>query len=122
MPEKRGIPRRDFLKSAVAIGGTAAFSACLGREEVDTEKRDLEFRGGPLGQSPQFWVEVDAAGLGTAVDVVLPAAGGTGLGRESPPDGTHYRAVEDHHAIVGRVGQELLDEKRAVASGPEVLY
>jgi len=35
MPEKRGIPRRDFLRSAVAIGGTAAFSACLGREEVD---------------------------------------------------------------------------------------
>jgi hypothetical protein len=35
MPETRGIPRRDFLKSAVAIGGTAAFGACLGREEVD---------------------------------------------------------------------------------------
>ena len=35
MVEKRGIPRREFLKSAVAIGGTAAFSACLGRETVD---------------------------------------------------------------------------------------
>jgi len=35
MTDTRGIPRRDFLKSAVAIGGTAAFSACLGREEVD---------------------------------------------------------------------------------------
>ncbi|MDT3436835.1 MULTISPECIES: Dyp-type peroxidase domain-containing protein [Halobacteriales] len=35
MTDGRGIPRRAFLKSAVAIGGTAAFSACLGREEVD---------------------------------------------------------------------------------------
>jgi hypothetical protein len=35
MTDRRGIPRRDFLKSAVAIGGAAAFSACLGREEVD---------------------------------------------------------------------------------------
>lgn len=35
MTDGRGIPRRDFLKSAVAIGGTAAFSACLGREKVD---------------------------------------------------------------------------------------
>ena len=35
MTDGRGIPRRDFLKSAVAIGGAAAFSACLGREEVD---------------------------------------------------------------------------------------
>lgn len=35
MSDERGIPRRDFLKSAVAIGGAAAFSACLGREEVD---------------------------------------------------------------------------------------
>lgn len=33
--DERGIPRREFLKSAVAIGGTAAFSACLGREGVD---------------------------------------------------------------------------------------
>jgi len=35
MPDSRGIPRRSFLKSAVAIGGATAFSACLGREEVD---------------------------------------------------------------------------------------
>lgn len=35
MTESRGIPRRDFLKSAIAIGGTAAFSACLAREEAD---------------------------------------------------------------------------------------
>ena len=34
MTDERGIPRREFLKSAVAIGGAAAFSACLGREEV----------------------------------------------------------------------------------------
>ena len=35
MSDRRGIPRRMFLKSAVAIGGSAAFSACLGREEAD---------------------------------------------------------------------------------------
>jgi len=31
----RGIPRRTFVKTAVAIGGTAALSACLGREDTD---------------------------------------------------------------------------------------
>jgi hypothetical protein len=36
MPEsRRGISRRAFVKSAVAIGGTSALAACLGREEVD---------------------------------------------------------------------------------------
>lgn len=32
---RRGIPRRQFVKSAVAIGGAAALSACLGRERPD---------------------------------------------------------------------------------------
>jgi hypothetical protein len=36
-----GISRRAFVKSAVAIGGTAAFSACLGRESEDGERPDL---------------------------------------------------------------------------------
>jgi len=31
----RGIPRREFLKSAVAIGGASAFAACLDRETDD---------------------------------------------------------------------------------------
>jgi hypothetical protein len=35
MIDRRGVPRRAFLKSAVAIGGAAAFSACLDREAVD---------------------------------------------------------------------------------------
>lgn len=35
MATGRGVPRRDFLKSAVAIGGSAALSACLDREAVD---------------------------------------------------------------------------------------
>ncbi len=35
MTDKRGIDRRAFLKSAVAIGGAAALSACVSREEVD---------------------------------------------------------------------------------------
>jgi len=37
MPRPRADPisRRDFVRSAVAIGGAAAFSACLGRESPD---------------------------------------------------------------------------------------
>ncbi|WP_435334161.1 DUF7405 family protein [Haloarchaeobius sp. TZWWS8] len=31
--DSRGIPRREFVKSAVAIGGTAALAACLDRGE-----------------------------------------------------------------------------------------
>jgi len=31
----RGVSRREFVKAAVAIGGTAALSACLGREDPD---------------------------------------------------------------------------------------
>jgi len=31
----RGVPRREFVRTAVAIGGTAALAACLGREEPD---------------------------------------------------------------------------------------
>ena len=34
-PSSDGLSRRDFVKAAVAIGGTAALSACLGREEPD---------------------------------------------------------------------------------------
>lgn len=33
MADNRGIPRREFVKSAVAIGGMAALSSCLGREQ-----------------------------------------------------------------------------------------
>jgi hypothetical protein len=32
--DQRGVPRREFLKAAVAIGGASALSACLEREEV----------------------------------------------------------------------------------------
>ncbi|SEV96379.1 DUF7405 family protein [Halobacterium jilantaiense] len=32
--DQRGVPRREFLKAAVAIGGASALSACLDREEV----------------------------------------------------------------------------------------
>jgi hypothetical protein len=31
--DTRGVPRRDFLKAAVAIGGASALSACLDRED-----------------------------------------------------------------------------------------
>ena len=56
MPDERGIPRREFLKAAVAIGGTAAFSACLGREEIDvpTGPDDLA----PYPQRQHAWNEV----------------------------------------------------------------
>ena len=32
---QRGVSRREFVKAAVAIGGSAALSACLGRENPD---------------------------------------------------------------------------------------
>lgn len=35
MTDPTPIDRREFLRSAVAIGGAAAFGACLGRERVD---------------------------------------------------------------------------------------
>jgi len=50
--DSRGISRRDFVASAVAIGGSAALSACLGREapmvSEDTE-RESQF---PTGSDP----------------------------------------------------------------------
>jgi hypothetical protein len=33
-PGTRGVSRREFVKAAVAIGGTSAMAACMGREEV----------------------------------------------------------------------------------------
>ncbi len=35
LPDSRGVSRRAFLKSAVAIGGASALAACMEREEVD---------------------------------------------------------------------------------------
>jgi len=42
----RGIPRREFVKSAVAIGGASALSACL-QWEGTAEASDPEFPQGP---------------------------------------------------------------------------
>lgn len=33
-PGTRGVSRREFVKAAVAIGGTSAMAACMGREEL----------------------------------------------------------------------------------------
>ncbi len=44
MSDQRGIPRRTFLKSAVAIGGSAALSACVdrfGSPDVEQGPEDL---------------------------------------------------------------------------------
>jgi hypothetical protein len=43
-PNARGLSRREFVKAAVAIGGSAALSACLDREgdpDVETGPEDL---------------------------------------------------------------------------------
>jgi hypothetical protein len=56
MSDERGIPRREFLKSAIAIGGTAAFSACLGREEVDVPTGPDDLSSYP--QRQHAWNEV----------------------------------------------------------------
>lgn len=46
----RGIPRREFLKAAVAIGGTTAFSACLERSGVDVPTGPIDLSGLPNRQ------------------------------------------------------------------------
>jgi len=56
MSDERGIPRREFLKSAIAIGGAAAFSACLGREEVDVPTGPDDLSSYP--QRQHAWNEV----------------------------------------------------------------
>jgi hypothetical protein len=56
MTDERGIPRRDFLKSAVAIGGAAALSACLGREESDIPTGPDDLSSYP--QRQHAWNEV----------------------------------------------------------------
>jgi len=50
MTDDRGILRREFLKSAVAIGGAAAFSACLGREGVDVPRGPKDLSSYPERQ------------------------------------------------------------------------
>jgi hypothetical protein len=35
LPDSRGVSRRAFLKSAVAIGGASALAACMDREDAD---------------------------------------------------------------------------------------
>lgn len=41
-----GIPRREFVKSAVAIGGTSALSACLARETPNAGPDSTQFPSG----------------------------------------------------------------------------
>ena len=63
-PDSNGVPRREFLKAAVAIGGSAALSACLQRERMP----DLPQGPSDLSSYPQrqhAWndvLETDDAG------------------------------------------------------------
>lgn len=50
MPDERGIERRQFLASAVAIGGSAALSACLGRESIDVPQGPQDLSSYPRRQ------------------------------------------------------------------------
>ncbi|MFB6196183.1 MAG: Tat pathway signal protein, partial [Haloplanus sp.] len=50
MTDANGLPRRAFLKSAVAIGGTAALGACLERESVDVPTGPADVSGYPRRQ------------------------------------------------------------------------
>ncbi|MFB6170391.1 MAG: Tat pathway signal protein [Haloarculaceae archaeon] len=38
MSDRRGIPRREFVKAAVAIGGASALAACLDRSDADVPR------------------------------------------------------------------------------------
>lgn len=44
--ESRGIDRREFVKSAVAIGGMSALSACLGRSGDENDEDDVSIPAG----------------------------------------------------------------------------
>jgi hypothetical protein len=46
----RGLPRREFVKAAVAIGGASALAACADREGVNSETQSSGF---PTGTDPQ---------------------------------------------------------------------
>ncbi|MFB6301859.1 MAG: Tat pathway signal protein [Haloferacaceae archaeon] len=88
-----GIPRRDFLKSAVAIGGTAALGACLGREGVDVPTGPANPSTHPRRQ--HAWNDVlprDDAG-----NVVAPRHHvllSLDYRRDAPPTDTDREAVE----------------------------
>ncbi|MFB6104129.1 MAG: Tat pathway signal protein [Halobacteriaceae archaeon] len=47
MSEHRGIDRRQFLATAVAIGGSAALSACLGRDQATIPTGPTDLSGYP---------------------------------------------------------------------------
>ncbi|WP_430506313.1 DUF7405 family protein [Haloparvum sp. PAK95] len=53
---QRGVPRREFLKAAVAIGGAAALSACLDRSDVDVPRGPADPSSHPERQ--HAWNEV----------------------------------------------------------------
>ncbi|MFC7200789.1 DUF7405 family protein [Halospeciosus flavus] len=55
-PDERGIPRREFVKSAVAIGGASALSACLSRESVDVPRGPTDLSS--LPQRQHAWNDV----------------------------------------------------------------
>lgn len=56
MTDREGVPRREFLKAAVAIGGAAAVSACLDREAADVPTGPEELSSYP--QRQHAWNEV----------------------------------------------------------------
>jgi hypothetical protein len=49
-PNEKGLSRRGFFKTAVAIGGASALSACLGRETVDVPQG-----GGEVPERQHAW-------------------------------------------------------------------
>lgn len=55
LPNRAVVSRREYLKAAVAVGGTAGLSACL--EELDDEDEPIPTGGEPLGDRQHAWNE-----------------------------------------------------------------
>ena len=92
MTEERGIPRRDFMKSAVAIGGATALSACLGRGSVDVPTGPTDLSSLPRRQ--HAWNEV------------------------LPRDDHGNTVISRHHVLLfanyNRSGQPVDDDRKSV--------
>lgn len=89
----RGIPRREFVKAAVAIGGSAALSACLGREKPDLPQGPDDLSSLPERQ--HAWDEVLATDdHGNVVAPRHRVLLYLNYPRDGPPTDEHRETVE----------------------------
>jgi len=56
LPNRAAVSRREYLKAAVAVGGTAGLAACM--EELDDEHESIPTGGEPLPDRQHAWNEM----------------------------------------------------------------